>query len=68
MSGRGAFLYYLATLWAVVFVAVALVTPPDPYTQLLAAGPLYLLAVPVAWWLTFQDGSARVRELVRERR
>lgn len=67
MSDRGAFLYYLAAIWAGIFVAVALVTPPDPYTQLLAAGPPFLLAVPVAWWLTFQDGSTRVRELVRER-
>lgn len=67
MSDRGTFLSYLAARWAVIFVTVALVTLPDPYTQLLAAGPPFLLAVPVAWLLTFQDGSARVRELVRQR-
>jgi Sec-independent protein secretion pathway component TatC len=64
MGDRRAFLADLAILWAAAFVLVALLTPPDPFTQLFVAGPLLLAAVPVAWWLAYRDGHERLRAVL----
>lgn len=60
-SDHPGFVVTLATLWAAVFVLVAVLAPPDPFTQLFAAGPLVLLSVPVAWWLACRNGDERLR-------
>jgi hypothetical protein len=46
-----------AVLVAVVLVVVAVTTPPDPYTQLRAAGPGVVVAVIVAYLAVVGSGE-----------
>lgn len=54
------FLPTLAVLLVVTFVAGALLSPPDPFTQLLYAGPGVVLSVLVAALLTYGGGFDRI--------
>lgn len=54
------FLPTTAVLVTVAFVALALTTPPDPYTQALYGGPALLLAAGLAALLTDGGGFARL--------
>ena len=49
-----------AVLVTVAFAAIALTTPPDPYTQALYGGPALLVAGGLAALLTYGGGFARL--------
>lgn len=40
----------------VVYPVAAILTPPDLFTQLLAAGVLMVIALPVAYFFSYQGG------------
>jgi Sec-independent protein secretion pathway component TatC len=54
VSDRREFLVWVLVLWFLGYLAAAIAAPPDPFTQLLVVGPLLVLALPVAWWLTYR--------------
>jgi len=63
MSSSSA-LQFAVTVVAAVVIGVplaTLLTPPDPYTQLLSLGLLLVVAVPVAYSLSYRGGYAALR-------
>ncbi|WP_255197946.1 DUF7534 family protein [Halorarius litoreus] len=62
MSDRTAFLAWVAVLWVGTFLGAALGAPPDPLTQLYVLVPGLLLALPLAYWLSYRDGMERLRD------
>ncbi|WP_255152404.1 DUF7534 family protein [Halorarius halobius] len=62
MSDRRAFLAWVGLLWVLTFVGAAVGTPPDPVTQAYVLLPGLVLAVPLAYWLTYRNGLERLRE------
>ena len=58
---RGQFVAVTLSLWLAAFVGGALLTPPDPITQLLTTGPFLVASPLLAYWLVYRDGAERVR-------
>jgi Sec-independent protein secretion pathway component TatC len=46
----------------VIFPLSALLTPPDPFTQLIVAGVLMLVALAVAYYLSYGGGYESIRD------
>ncbi|MFB6172265.1 MAG: hypothetical protein ABEJ23_07005 [Haloarculaceae archaeon] len=59
---RRQFVSTTALLWVAAFVAGALVSPPDPFTQLVSVAPLLLVSPLLAYWLVYRDGASRLRD------
>ncbi|WP_416838561.1 hypothetical protein [Haloferax sp. DFSO52] len=58
-----AFIVTLLALDAVIFVVGSVLSPPDPFTQIILVGPPLLAAPALAWWLVYRDGFVRVQNL-----
>ncbi|WP_336337105.1 DUF7534 family protein [Haloarcula brevis] len=59
--GSSPLIQFAVTVAAAAVVSVplaALLTPPDPYTQLLAVGLLLAVTLPVAYYLSYGGGYA----------
>jgi len=54
--GRFEFLVVAAALVVTGFAIAAVLTPPDPYSQLRAAAVILLLVLPVSYWLAYSRG------------
>ncbi len=50
------FLRTTVVLWLLVIVISAVVSPPDPFTQILYAIPLLFLATVISYILTYRGG------------
>ncbi|MFC6826174.1 DUF7534 family protein [Halopelagius fulvigenes] len=50
------FLLVSATPVALGFAVSALLTPPDPYTQILTIPVILLVVVPLSYWVVYKRG------------
>ena len=51
----------LIGLWLLTWVLAALFVPPDPTVFLVVLVPLWVISVPVAWYLIYRGGDKRLR-------
>ncbi|MGB9931466.1 DUF7534 family protein [Haloarcula amylolytica] len=64
---RSAAVQFAVTVVAAVLIGVPLatvLTPPDPYTQLLSLGALLVVTLPVAYYLSYRGGYESLRTRV----
>ncbi len=60
---ESSFARFVATVLGVLFFAQlidGLFIPPDPFTQLLFIGPVIVVALPVAYYLSYRGGYERL--------
>jgi Sec-independent protein secretion pathway component TatC len=62
MGTHRRFLTTLLALLAGAFVVAAVASPPDPFTQLLYAGALAVVSLPLAYWLVYRGGAERLTD------
>jgi len=64
---RSAAVQFAVTVVTAVLIGVPLatvLTPPDPYTQLLSLGALLVVTLPVAYYLSYRGGYESLRTRV----
>lgn len=60
-SSMARFALTLFVALVVAFTVAAIVSPPDPYSQLIVAGVLMAIALPVAYYLSYRGGYDSIR-------
>ena len=61
MGQRSEFVTAMVVFLSFSLFIAALISPPDPFTQLIYAVPLIALSIPVAYWLAYRDGYERLQ-------
>lgn len=58
---RTQFVALTASLWLSAFVVTAVLTPPDPVTQLVSVVPFLVVSPLLAYWLVYRNGAERLQ-------
>jgi ABC-type iron transport system FetAB permease component len=63
-SSFARFVVTVVVAFTVVFLLSAIFTPPDPISQLLTVGLLTVVALPIAYYLSYRGGFRSISKRV----